>query len=191
MDGSEPGLLADGVDPAVSGSAVEAVAVTSLKDGSFMAVADGEVEGAGGAGDEWDDGGLVALAEDLQGAVAAFEAEVFDVGAAGFADPEAVESEEDGECCVGTVVPFGGEEEDAELGAVHVSCGRWVDLGSTDVLGGVGGGAAVDVGEPVVPADSGEPAVDGGRGETAFLEPAPARSRCAGGWRRGCRGRRR
>ena len=48
--------------------------------------ADGEVDGAGGARHEWDDGALVALAEDAQRAMAALGAELFDVGAARFAD---------------------------------------------------------------------------------------------------------
>jgi hypothetical protein len=92
MDRAESGLLADGVDPAVGGPPVEPLAVASLQDRSFVALADREVDSAGGPRDKGDDGGLVALAEDLESAVAAFEAEVLDVGGARFADAEAVEA---------------------------------------------------------------------------------------------------
>jgi len=47
--------------------------------------------------DERHAGWLVALADDLQRAVSAFEAEVLDVGATCFADPQPVKAEQHGE----------------------------------------------------------------------------------------------
>ncbi len=105
-------------------------------------------------------GGLVALANDLQGAVAAVEAEVFDVGGARFGDSQAVEAEQDSERGVGAVVAFGGEQEGAELAAVHAVALVRLDLGAADVLGRVRGDAPVDVSEPVEAADRREAPVD-------------------------------
>ncbi len=81
VDVSEPALPADGADPAVRGSPVEALSVGPAKDRSLGSFADGEVDGSARARDERDERGFGALAEDLQGPVPAFEAEVFDVGA--------------------------------------------------------------------------------------------------------------
>jgi hypothetical protein len=64
------------VDPPVGGARVEPMSVVSQQDRSFDSLADGEVEGATGSGYQRDGGGLVALSDDPQGAVAAFEAEV-------------------------------------------------------------------------------------------------------------------
>jgi hypothetical protein len=58
----------------------------SLQDRYCGSFADGEIQGSTGSGHQRDGGGLVALADDLQCAVTAFEAEVLDVGAAGFTD---------------------------------------------------------------------------------------------------------
>ena len=64
------------------------------QDRPLAAFTDGEVDGAGGAWHERDDRGLVAFADDAQGAVSAFEAEVLDVRRAGFADPQAVQPQQ-------------------------------------------------------------------------------------------------
>lgn len=82
VHGAKPGTLADGPDPAVSGTPVEAAAVTATQDWSLPTLTDDEVNGSCCAGNERDDGRLVALADDPQRAVAAFEREVFDVGGA-------------------------------------------------------------------------------------------------------------
>lgn len=55
--------------------------------------------------------GLLPLPHDPEGAVTALEAEILDVGAAGFADAQTVESEEESESCVVAVAPLGGEHE--------------------------------------------------------------------------------
>ena len=94
---SSPALAADCPHPPVGGARVETGAVVAQQDRSLDPFADRQIERAGGAWDERDPGGPVALADDLQGAVAAFEAEVLDVGAAGFADPQPVQAEQHGQ----------------------------------------------------------------------------------------------
>jgi hypothetical protein len=48
----------------VGAPGIEALAVAAAQDGSFVAFADGEIDGAGDAGYQGDNGGLVALAHD-------------------------------------------------------------------------------------------------------------------------------
>ena len=62
------------------------------QDRSSVAFADGQVDGAGCAWYEWDASWFVALADDAQDAVTAFEPEVFDVRPARFTDPQAADS---------------------------------------------------------------------------------------------------
>jgi hypothetical protein len=121
VDGAQAGPLPDCSDPPVGCAPVEALAVSPAQDRSLAAFADGEVDGARRAGDEWDGGGLVALAEDAQGAVTAFEAKVLDVGRAGLAYPQPVEPEQHREGRVVAVVLVGGEQEHAEFGAVQTA----------------------------------------------------------------------
>ncbi len=64
---------------------------------------------------------------------------------------------------MGVVDPLGGEQKRTQLRAVETAGVGGVDLGPADVLGGVGGDPAVDVGEAVEAADRGQPSVDGGR----------------------------
>ncbi|HEX8771686.1 MAG TPA: hypothetical protein VF711_13045 [Acidimicrobiales bacterium] len=61
------------------GPAGKALAITAAQDRAFAAFADGQVDGSCRPGDERDGGGFVALAEDAQPAMAAFDAEVLDV----------------------------------------------------------------------------------------------------------------
>ena len=172
VHGAEPGSLADRPDPAVGGAAVEALAVPAAQDRALVAFADGEVDRASGTGNERDDGGLVAFADDPQGAVAALEAEVLDVGRARLADSEAVEAEQHGEGGVGAVEAFGGEQERAELGAVHAAAVAGLDLRAADVLGGVRRDPAVDVREPVEPAHGRQATVDRRRRQPSLLHRA-------------------
>ena len=62
MDQSDPGALADRAYPAVSAAAIEALSIVTQQNRAFSAFADGEVDCAGGARDERDEGGFVALA---------------------------------------------------------------------------------------------------------------------------------
>jgi hypothetical protein len=48
----------------VSGAPVEAASVAAQKDRAVSAFADGEIDSTGGAGDQGDEGRLVALADD-------------------------------------------------------------------------------------------------------------------------------
>jgi hypothetical protein len=113
--------------------------------------------------------GLVALADDAQGAVSPLEAEVLDVRRARLAHPQAVEAQQDGQGGVGVVNPLGREQELPELGAVESAGVAGVDLGSANVLSRVRGDTAVDVGEAVEAADRREPAVDGGGSQATSL----------------------
>ena len=97
VDALETGSGADRADPAVGGACVEPSPVAAQQDRSLGSFADGQVDGASGSWDEGDAGGLAALADDLKGSVAAFEAEVFDVDATCLADAESVEPEQHGQ----------------------------------------------------------------------------------------------
>ena len=55
--------------------AIKTCAVAADEDRPFASLTDGEVDGPGGAGRQRDGDGLAALADDRQGAVAAFEPE--------------------------------------------------------------------------------------------------------------------
>jgi uncharacterized OB-fold protein len=101
--------------------------------------------------------------------VPALAAEVFDVGAAGLGYTEAVQSEQHRQRGVIAVEPLGGEQERAELAAVHAVALVRLDLGPADVLGRVRRYAPVNMGEPVEAAHRREPAVDRRRSEPAFL----------------------
>ena len=61
----------------------------------------------------------------------------------------------------------------AELASVQTAPFGGVDLGSADVLGGVGGDASVDVRESVEAAHGRESSVDRRRGETALFHVVP------------------
>jgi hypothetical protein len=61
MDVVESGPMTDRADPTVSGAGIEPSAVVADLDRSRGALADGEVDGAGGARNERDGGGLVPL----------------------------------------------------------------------------------------------------------------------------------
>src|ERR687892_1153472 len=171
VHGAEPGTLADRADPPVGGSPVEAVAVTASQDRSVVAFTDGQVDRPSGPGYERRCGGLVALADDPQRAMASFDAEVLDVRGAGLADTQPVQPEQHSKRGVVPVVLLGGEQEHAELGAIKAPGVRCVDLGSAYVLSGVRADAAIDLREPVEPTDRREPTVDRRRGEPAVLHP--------------------
>ena len=76
------------------GVAVESFAIVSPKDRPLDPFSDGEIDGAGGSGSEWDGDDLAALAQHRERAVASFEAEGFDVGAERFGDTQAVDRQQ-------------------------------------------------------------------------------------------------
>ena len=126
---AEAGPLADGPNPAVRGPTVEPFAVTAAEDRAFAPFADGQVDGSCRPRDERNGGGLVALADDVQRAMAASDAEVLDVGGARLAHSQSVQPEEHRQGGMGAVVTLGGEQEHAELGAVESSPRRRVHCG--------------------------------------------------------------
>src|SRR5207249_3757817 len=70
--------------------------------------------------DERNGGGLVALAEDAQRAMAAFDTEVLDVGGARLAHSQSVQPEKHRQGGVGAVVLLGSEQEHAGAGSGRV-----------------------------------------------------------------------
>lgn len=68
----------------MGGASVQSLPAAASQDRTLVAFADGEIDRAGGAQHEADDGGFLALADDPQGAMPALEREVFDVGGARF-----------------------------------------------------------------------------------------------------------
>ena len=87
MDSSQPSVLADRTDPAMSRSAVQALTVSTPQHRTFVELADRQVDGACGSGDERDGRRLGDLAHDPQGPMTPFKPKVFDVGGACFANP--------------------------------------------------------------------------------------------------------
>jgi hypothetical protein len=63
----------------MGGASIEPFAVLTAQDRAFTPFADGQVDGSCRPWDERDRGGLVALAEDAQRAMAAFDGEFLDV----------------------------------------------------------------------------------------------------------------
>jgi hypothetical protein len=51
----------------------------------------------------------------VQCAMTAFETEIFDIGCAGFGDPQPVEAEQHSECRMGMIETLCSEQERAEL----------------------------------------------------------------------------
>ena len=126
-------------DPPMGCATVEPLAVPPAQDRPFVALSHGEIDGAGCARHERDHRGLVALSDDREGPVSTLDGEVLDVRTARFGHPQAVEAEQHSQCGVHRVVPLSGEQEGAELGAVHPVALGLGDLGAANVLGGVGG----------------------------------------------------
>lgn len=135
MDVAKSGPLGDRADPAVGGAPVQALAIASQQDRAGAALADGQVDGPGGARHERDDGRLVALADDAECAVAPLEAQVLDVGGARLAHPQAVQPEQDGQGGMGVVEALGGEDQRSQLGAVQAPGVTRVDFWAAHVLG--------------------------------------------------------
>src|SRR5688572_20587318 len=99
----------------MGGAPVETCSVGAAQDSAVGALADGEIDGSCDPGWQGDGCRLVALADDGEGSVASFDAEVLDVGGARFADPQPVQAEQHGERSVVAVDALGGEQELAEL----------------------------------------------------------------------------
>jgi hypothetical protein len=104
------------------------------EDRSFAAFAHCQVNGSGGAGSERQGDRLGSLADHGEGAVPAFEAEAFDVGADGLRDSEAVQREQRDQGVVAGASKAGGNEHGPDLVAVEADgVGLVVEPGSADV----------------------------------------------------------
>jgi len=128
---SEPRSFPDRSDPPVCGAPVQTLPILASQDRPFVPFADGEVDCPRGAGHERDSGGLVALSEDAQRSVSTLQGEVLDVGCTSFRDAKAIEAEEHSQRGVSAVEALGGEQEGAQLGAVHAVTLVRLDLGPT------------------------------------------------------------
>jgi hypothetical protein len=80
----DPGAAGDPADDPTGTVPVQPPSVRCQEDRSFGALADGQVDCAGGARGERDGDHLAALAGDRQGPVAPVQPQVLDVGAGGF-----------------------------------------------------------------------------------------------------------
>ena len=147
MDKAEPSTLADRTNPTVGGAPVQTLPVLAPQDWSLVTLTHDQIDRARRSGNEGNGGGLVALAEDRQRAMPALEGQVLDVGPAGFGDSEAVQAEQHRQRGMVPIEAFGGEQERAELGAVHATTLVRLHLGPPHILRRVGGDAAVDVSE--------------------------------------------
>jgi hypothetical protein len=123
---------------------------------------------AGGSGHQHDP---VAFAVHFQDAVSVFLAEVDDVGAGGFEDPQAEQPEHGDQGEVVRVARLaGGCEHGLELQVGQPECGRlgW-HVGSADMLGRRGGQHPVDDAGAEEAGDDRDPAGHGGGLEPAYL----------------------
>ena len=186
-----PGHAADDRSGSVP---VEPLADWGGEDRFFAAFADGQVVRPCGAGREGDDGFLAALAGDGQGAVAAFGAEGFDVGAGGLGCPQPVEVEQGDQRVFGGGAEPGGDQQRADLVAVQAGgVGLVVDPRSADVRG-EGMVERVFLDRVLVQSgDGGQPACDGRAGASGGFEVGANSSMSArraanrARWRRGTR----
>src|SRR5436190_518560 len=105
-------------DPS-GGVAIESLTVDSNEDGSFAALTDREVDGAGSSGRQWDGDDLPTFAVDGQSAVAPFEAQRFDVGAGGFRDAQAVQREQADQRMVAGARESSGDEHGPDFVAAQ------------------------------------------------------------------------
>jgi hypothetical protein len=179
MDDSESAALADRPDPTVSGAPIQALPVLAAQDRSFVPLTDNQIDRPRRAGHERDRGGLAALAEDPQRAMAALHRQVLNVGSTRLRHSQPIETKKHGQRGVIAVEPFGSEQERAQLGTVHAVTLAGRDLGATDVLGRVRRDSSVDVSEPVEAAHRRQPTVNRrGRKPTLFHRGAVQLAMC-------------
>jgi hypothetical protein len=129
MNACPEGVRADGlVDPGFAGEAaddppgrvsVQPSPVSAEEGRSVDPFTDGEVDGARGSWGERDGDDLAALAVHGQGAMAAFEAERFDVGAERFGDSQPVDGQQRDERVLARRGQSRGDEQRTDLVAVQ------------------------------------------------------------------------
>jgi hypothetical protein len=158
-------IVWDGIPADDSNSA--AAVVVAAEDGSFGPFPDGEINRASGAGCEGHDDDLAAFADNPKGAVAAFESELFDVGAGCFGDPQSIQSKERDEGMVAGVAESGGDEHGGDLVTVEAGRVRFViQTGSSDVHRGRYRDESFLFGVAVEAGDRAQPPRDRGPGTT-------------------------
>ena len=138
MDQSDPGPLADGTHPSVRGAPVQSLAVVAEQDRPVSPLPHSQVDGAGGAWHQRNQGRLVALTDDAQDTMAPLEGHVLDIGATSLAHPQPVQPQQHGQPSVGVVELFGGEQEPTQLAAVQPAPLTGVHGRAPHVLGWVG-----------------------------------------------------
>ena len=98
---------------------IETLAIAGQQDRSLGAFADDEIDRSRGARSERNGDGLAALAQHDQGAVSAFQAESFDVGADRFGDPQPVKCQQRDQGVFAGTRQASGDEHRAELVAIE------------------------------------------------------------------------
>jgi len=98
---------------------VQPAAVPGEEHRPFGMFAEGQVDRPGGARRQRDGHDLAALAGDGQGPVPALEAQVLDVSAGGFGDPQPVQGEQRDQRVPGRRSPPGRHQQRAELIAIQ------------------------------------------------------------------------
>jgi hypothetical protein len=132
----QPGAAGDAADDPSGAVPVQPLPGSGGEDRSFAALADGEVDRAGGARGERDDGFLAALAGDRQRPVSSLGAQGFDVGAGGLGHAQPVEGEQRDQRVLGGCAEPGAGEQGADLVAVQAGgVGLIIQAGPADVPG--------------------------------------------------------
>jgi hypothetical protein len=162
----DPGAAGNPADGPPGAVPVQSPAAQGEKDGSFAALADGQVDCPRGARGERDRDDLAARAGDRQGPVAPPGAQVLDAGAGGFGDPQPVAGRQrDQRVPGGRAGPGGDQQQRAGLVAVRPGGVRLVVQPGPAGVGGRGvtgrfflGGVAAEPGDGAQPAGDGGPA---------------------------------
>jgi hypothetical protein len=115
----DPGAVSDLADEPARAVPVDPPSVGGQEHRPVGALADGQVDGPGGARRQRDRDDLAALAGDGQRPVPALQAQVLDVGAGRFGDPQAVQGQQGDERVFGRRAEPGGRQHRAELVAVQ------------------------------------------------------------------------
>jgi hypothetical protein len=118
-DGTKPRPIPNRTNPAVRRAAIKALPVPTTEDRALVAFTDSQVDRSGRTRHPRNEGGLVALPDDVKSPMATLEAEILDIGGARLGDPKAVQSEQDGQRGIVAIEPLSGEQKCAQLVAVH------------------------------------------------------------------------
>jgi hypothetical protein len=137
----------------------------SEEDGAVAAFAGSQVDRSGGAGRERYGDDLAALAGDRQGPVSALQAQVLDVGAGGFRDPQPVQREQGDQRMLERRPEPGGHQQGSQFVAIQGGGMRLIIQAGTPYV--CGRGMVQELffnGVLVEPGDGGLPPGDSGAG---------------------------